>query len=294
MELNQLKYLVEICNCGSITKAAAKVHITQQGLSSSIRRLEAELGCDLFYRKAGTLILTDVGTQVYKEAQKLLRHVSNIYEICNSSKWKYMPVHVTISHSILPRLSPKFQKMLLSGFPDVQVSLREAYSVECVEAVENDDTDFALIYGKIDNPNIDSVNIDNLKQVFIVNKSHHLANRKTVRLEELDSLPFIAPEEPSYPRKMLNDMFKKKNLTLNVVYSCGRPRQVIELIANNPLLISRVVVNEVTPADMDRISILELDNLPFTLPISMIYKRGKVLNPPEKLFYSYACEGESQ
>ena len=43
MEINQLKYFLEVCNCGSMAKAAEKLHITQQGISIALRRLESSL-----------------------------------------------------------------------------------------------------------------------------------------------------------------------------------------------------------------------------------------------------------
>ena len=45
MEINQIRYYIEVCSCGSISRAAEKLHMSQQGLSMAIRRLETELGC---------------------------------------------------------------------------------------------------------------------------------------------------------------------------------------------------------------------------------------------------------
>lgn len=286
VEINQLQYFVEICNCGSISKAANKVHLSQQGLSSSVRRLEAELGCDLFYRKGGTLVLTEVGALVFKESQKLLKHSSNIYEMCENYKDKHIPIRVMLSHSILPRLSPKLQTLLLSSYPNMQVDLKEMYSEECIEAVENEDVDFAIVYGKPKSDTIECRTLDNLKQVFIVNKRHPFGGRSSVSIDELDGLSFIAPEEPSFPRQMLNDMFKERGLTFNVAYSCGRPRQVLELISNNTHLISRIVESEITEADKDKISLLELKDIPFSMPISLLYKKNKSFTGREKTFLS--------
>ena len=49
MDIRQMRYFLEICKFGSISQAAGSLFISQQGLSSAIRRLEQELGCDLFY-----------------------------------------------------------------------------------------------------------------------------------------------------------------------------------------------------------------------------------------------------
>lgn len=50
MTLQQLKYIITIAECGSITSAAQKLFITQPSLSKSIADLEAEMGITIFYR----------------------------------------------------------------------------------------------------------------------------------------------------------------------------------------------------------------------------------------------------
>lgn len=52
MELRQLQYFMQICESGSILKAANNLYITQQAVSKSIAALERELGASLFYRTA--------------------------------------------------------------------------------------------------------------------------------------------------------------------------------------------------------------------------------------------------
>ncbi len=66
MDINQILYFIEVCNTGNISKAAEKLHLSQQGLSASIRRLELELGANLFYRKANNIVLTETGHAVLK------------------------------------------------------------------------------------------------------------------------------------------------------------------------------------------------------------------------------------
>lgn len=62
-----MKYFLEVCNCGSMAKAAEKLHITQQGISIALRRLESELGCNLFYHKSKGLVLTQFGSAFRNE-----------------------------------------------------------------------------------------------------------------------------------------------------------------------------------------------------------------------------------
>ena len=61
MELRQLQYLVAVADEASFTKAAAKAHVAQPGVSAQIRRLERELGQVLLDRSGGTVRVTEAG-----------------------------------------------------------------------------------------------------------------------------------------------------------------------------------------------------------------------------------------
>jgi DNA-binding transcriptional LysR family regulator len=64
MELHQLEYLVAVAEEASFTKAAARVHVAQPGVSAQIRRLERELGHELFDRSGRSVRPTDTGAVV--------------------------------------------------------------------------------------------------------------------------------------------------------------------------------------------------------------------------------------
>jgi DNA-binding transcriptional LysR family regulator len=64
MELHQLEYLVAVAEEASFTKAAARVHVAQPGVSAQIRRLEQKLGHELFDRSGRSIRLTDTGAAV--------------------------------------------------------------------------------------------------------------------------------------------------------------------------------------------------------------------------------------
>ena len=72
MDIRQMRYFIEVCKLGGISQAANSLYISQQGLSSSIRRLEAELGCDLFYRKGNSLVLTEQGQYFLENAADIV------------------------------------------------------------------------------------------------------------------------------------------------------------------------------------------------------------------------------
>ncbi|MGV9724028.1 LysR family transcriptional regulator [Nocardia beijingensis] len=72
MELRQLRYFVTVAEEVSFTRAAARLHLAQPGLSAQIRQLERELGHPLLDRGGRTVTLTEVGAAVLPHAKAAL------------------------------------------------------------------------------------------------------------------------------------------------------------------------------------------------------------------------------
>jgi DNA-binding MarR family transcriptional regulator len=73
MELRHLRYFVAVAEEENVTRAAARLHVSQPPLSRQIRDLEADLGLDLFDRTPKSVRLTEAGKVFYSEAQAVLQ-----------------------------------------------------------------------------------------------------------------------------------------------------------------------------------------------------------------------------
>ena len=78
MEKNQLLYVLETARCGSVTRAAEKLHLSQPSLSNQIIQLEQELGIPLFDREKRNIRLNDAGRFL---EQKLLPIMAALEEL---------------------------------------------------------------------------------------------------------------------------------------------------------------------------------------------------------------------
>ena len=67
MNINQLKYVIEVSSASSMREASRKLYISQPALSNSIKELEDELGILIFERTNKGLILTKIGKDIYDE-----------------------------------------------------------------------------------------------------------------------------------------------------------------------------------------------------------------------------------
>lgn len=285
MEINQIYYFLEICRCGKMSTAAEKLHISQQGLSVAVRRLETELGRDLFYRKSKGLILTDSGKYFKEEAESIVRHLNEIKNYFSNQANEKIPINVSVTESIIVRLPSSLQQLLINGNQDFTIRLEEDYSTNCAQRVLEGESDFGIIYGSAMNDNLlESVLLDQIRQVIIVNQRHPFARYDEISIKDLSGCPMVAPDVMSWPRINLSNLFREKYADLNIVYECNRPRQTIDLVANNPNLVARTVLDEVTSLDMSRIKVLRLKDDPFLMPVNLIYRKGKSLSPGQRFF----------
>lgn len=78
MNVRQLRSFIQIAELGSVTRAAAFLHIAQPALSRQIRQLEEELGVTLFQRSDRGVTLTGAGTLLRERATVLLQHIERV------------------------------------------------------------------------------------------------------------------------------------------------------------------------------------------------------------------------
>ncbi|MGL4738910.1 MAG: LysR family transcriptional regulator [Cellulosilyticaceae bacterium] len=143
MEFNQLKYLVEIVEAGSISKAAGTLFISQPNLSAQVSSLEKEIGRQLFHRNNRGVTLTKEGLEVYQYAkevvrqfqlteQKLLNHISD-----------YKVKIVTCGCEIV---EPAFLEMCkVFSHKQCEFELEYCNIEQCIEKVSHEEVDLAII-----------------------------------------------------------------------------------------------------------------------------------------------------
>ena len=78
MRLEQLKYLVDIAETGSITATAERFFMSQQAVSKNIRQLEREYGIELLRRSNNVVVFTEEGEAFVEFARRVLTDETNL------------------------------------------------------------------------------------------------------------------------------------------------------------------------------------------------------------------------
>jgi LysR family nitrogen assimilation transcriptional regulator len=146
MTPRQLKYFVEIARSGSITTAAATLHIAQPALSHHIAAMEEELGVALLQRHARGVRLTMEGQRLFERAASILRQMERLREdVRDASTELRGVVRACIAGSVAPVLVVPLYRLLQERAPEVQLHLTTAMSREAQTLVEARRVDLALL-----------------------------------------------------------------------------------------------------------------------------------------------------
>lgn len=146
MELHQLEYFVAVAEEGSFTRAAARVHVAQPGVSAQVRRLESELGQRLLDRSGRAVRLTDAGTAVLPFARAALSAVANarlaVDELAGLVRGQVTVGMVSgCSIPVMPELLAGFHER----YPGVSIALSEDASDRLTGLLGDGRMDLALI-----------------------------------------------------------------------------------------------------------------------------------------------------
>jgi len=194
MELRQLQYFVAVVDEGGFTRAAARLHVAQPGVSAQIRRLERELGQELLDRSDRTVRVTEVGAAVLPHARAALAALAEVRLAVDERSGLVrgrvaVGMVVACSSLDLPALLADFHR----EHPGVEITLIEANSDGLVQALQAGQLDLALVGLATAAPaGIETQRIVDEALVAAVSRDDPLAARRSIPLEALRERPLIS------------------------------------------------------------------------------------------------------
>lgn len=146
MNIQYLKYVVEVDKTGSINKAAKNLYMGQPNLSAAIKELEKELGISIFYRSKKGVFAT-------KEGEKFLFHAKKIISQVNELKSLYkpntsnLPIHFSIAACRATYITIAISNFInnLKNKKEMTVNFNETNSLNVINEVANGNAEIGII-----------------------------------------------------------------------------------------------------------------------------------------------------
>jgi DNA-binding transcriptional LysR family regulator len=210
MELRHLRYFVAVAEQENVTRAAAKLHVSQPGVSHQIHDLEDEIGFLLFERSGKSVRLTVAGRIFFKEARDILRHTADAVKRARATLASRTEINVGYVPSGTVEILPRALRVFRDSLPGVQVTLHDLSAEEMLPLLLQKKLDIALTLLPHKLPReLNMKLLERYEPSVVVGVTHPLAKSKLISLNQMASEPVAVLARKDYPyyHKHLRKMF---------------------------------------------------------------------------------------
>ncbi|MDR2260723.1 MAG: LysR family transcriptional regulator [Azoarcus sp.] len=146
MTLTDLRYLVALARERHFGRAAEKSHVSQPTLSVAVKKVEEELGIQLFERGASEVKITETGRRIVEQAEKVLLDVSYINEIATAGKDQLTgPLRLGVIYTIGPYLLPHLIPRMHQRAPRMPLIIQENYTARLADLLKRGELDVIVV-----------------------------------------------------------------------------------------------------------------------------------------------------
>jgi DNA-binding transcriptional LysR family regulator len=266
LTLQQLKYVIEVVNRGSINEAAKRLFISQPSLSNAIKDLEEDMQIAIFER-------SNKGISLSKEGVEFLRYARQVVEQAELLESRYLnakpsPQHFSVSTQHYAFAVNAFVSLVREyGQEEYELALRETKTYEIIEDVKSLRSEIGILYqnefnGKVINKMLKAANLQFnslliAKPHVFISIKNPLAKQTIVTIDQLQQYPYLSFDQGEYnsfhfSEEILSTMSHKKSIRVN-----DRATLFNLLIGLNGYTISTGVLsadlngNEIIPVPLD-------------------------------------------
>lgn len=219
VKIIQLEYFVAVVKYNSFTKAANFLHISQPSLTATIKKMEADLGYDLFIRTTKEIQITEKGIQFYNYAQSLIHNYHQTLEKMHDLNTSHAP---KIKLSILESSNQWISQVIAmhrKNYRDQTYLVSEVHDQsKIIDQLLNFENHIGITNEIINHEAISSIVLYHESYVLITPKNTF----PSASAKEIQTLPLILPTKGSQVRKHLDDYFNRMNIRPNVIMEVDR------------------------------------------------------------------------
>ena len=227
MEINQMRYFLEVASTQHVTRSAERLHIAQPALSKAIHNLEQELGVPLFASKGRNIVLTEYGKYLQEKMSGIISEIDDLPQELKSMAdrenatihLKVLAASTLITDAIIEyrRKHPKINVQLMQNdqrkIYDLSVTTERVKS----EEIFNSENRFELI-----------------EKIFLaVPAEHRLAKREKINLTEVEKDGFISLMGSKQLRWICDKFCRQAGFEPRIIFESDNPAAVKNMVCSN-------------------------------------------------------------
>jgi len=286
--LPQLRALEAAARLGSLTRAAAELHMAQATASVQIKKLSETVGLALFEQVGKRMQLTDAGERVYAGCSELFRVLSDmecaLTEMRGAASGRLqLAVPATARH---------FASRLLGAFaqrnPGVQVSLQVHERLALIERLQRSQDDLYMLVEPPGEREVVAQAVVPNPLVVLAAAEHPLAGEKEIPFARLAEEPFLMREPGSGIRLIILRIFARHGMVPKLRMELGSDEAIREaVLAGLGVSILPRYTLGLDPV-LTRLVCLDVEGFPLESHWHFVYPVGKRLCATARAFMDFA------
>lgn len=288
MEIKNLEAFLLLARSLNFTKSAEQMFLSQSAFSRQIIRLEEEIGCQLFKRTKRNVELTTYGKNFLHHAEIIVSEYNKSLVRMNCSVNRRGHLKIGLLNDLIDDIFPKIINDFIVDNPDVEIIYSDNTMSGLVHNLLRDEIDcaYTLSHDAKNVPGLSSYTVWSKPVYIAMSCKHPLAEKETLRVEDLAGSPFIIPMPDTYNLGVMhmNYLCKKAGFEPNVAAMVSTINSLLMLVSSNvgvafTAQTAKNILSESVrfiPVETDGHTALETD-------ISILWKTSNA-NPPIERF----------
>ncbi|MBQ0760193.1 MAG: LysR family transcriptional regulator, partial [Zhongshania sp.] len=210
MNTSKLRYIVAVDRFGSMTAAAAAIHVSQPSLTRTVAEVEKELGIALFERRARGMVATAQGRSIIDRAARILADIERLdMDAKEFRAYRESHLRLCISPPPLITLMNPALPQLLSHHPQLKVDIKSLATDNAISLLRAGDCD--LIIGPTqaleEKREFKIIPLKPFDAYFFTRRSHPLTKKRAVSKQHILNYPLVLPERDGASPEITSRLF---------------------------------------------------------------------------------------
>ncbi len=260
LNLRQIEAFKAVIEHGTVSAAAAMLHISQPAMSKLIAHLEADAALRLFDRAKGRLMPTEQGMRLYAEVDRIF---SGVQQVENAVDAIHRQAQGRLAIGVMPALSGAFVQRVVTAFlqihPGTYCVIESRSSQWIMESLVHRKLDVGFVNVQAGNPYVAAEPLMDHPSVCIMPRGHPLTAKRVIRPRDLADVPFVSFDPEGVTGQRIGAMLAEHGIRPNITLVANVSLTLCEFVASgagvaldHPVMASgfrdRIVMRRFEPA----------------------------------------------
>lgn len=273
----KLLTLIQVSEDGSFSQAAKSLNLTQPAVSTHIKLLEKELGCQLVVRTKNSAKLTQEGEIAVHYARRMQALYARMDQKIQDAKTQRFSLSIGFTHTAQNSSVIEAIARYAAHQPSLKINFVTGFIKDLYEQVDEYVLDLAIVEGPNENPSLNSILLDTDRIMAAVSPKNELAKKEVVTLDDLRKQKMILRGKASATRQLFEASLESNGASLSEFdvmvesESLGVIKDLVKANDGVSILAASSCADDVKKG---KIVLLPILGLAMTRQVNIIFQKG--------------------